>query len=115
MANPHAIRRTPGVLGPESSAPRIKFDARRAIARARKRANLATVIDLAILLAVNLMVAVWDNARIPFLSRDVSVLLVLLFNVAHVADWTARRVLPLWRARWIAASWSREERARHQF
>lgn len=109
---PRSIERIPGVLGPDSCAPEAVFDARRAIRRARRRANLSDALDFSVLIGVNLLMAFWEQARIPFLSRDTSVLIVLLANVFHVFDWVMKRHLPLWRARFIASSWSREERAR---
>ncbi|MDX1583775.1 MAG: hypothetical protein R3338_09270 [Thermoanaerobaculia bacterium] len=110
--NPQSIDRTPGALGPEACAPSVVVDAKQIIRKARDRANLSDAFDFSILFTINLMASTWESAHIPFLSRDASIAILLLVNVLYVVDWFAGRFLPPLKARFIASTWSREERGR---
>jgi hypothetical protein len=101
----------PGVEGPR--VPRV--DARQLAAehaRARRRAAVEDLLDCAVLIVVNLVFLLWSEAKVPFLDRDATLILLLLANLLTVAGYARARILPLWKARRIAATWSAAERAR---
>jgi hypothetical protein len=101
----------PGVEGPRAT----HVDARQLAAehaRARRRAAVEDLLDCAMLIVVNLIFLLWSEARVPFLSRDTTLLLLLAANLLTVAGYVRARILPLWKARRIAATWSPAERAR---
>lgn len=108
--NPGSLEQLPGTAGPVP--PVAHFDASGTIRKARMRADLSDFLDLSVLLGINLMFKMWESAHIPFLSRDASMAILLAANAAYVMDWLVTRYFPQWRARRIAATWSREERSR---
>ena len=90
--------------------PRVACDAHEAIRRARRRALAFHAGQLALLAGVDWLFFRWMNARVPFLGRHESLVLLRAINVAALADLWLLRALPRWTARRIAATWSRSER-----
>jgi hypothetical protein len=86
----------------------------RELEAARRRASVEDLLDCAVLIVVNLVFLLWSEAKVPFLDRDATLVLLLLVNLATVAGYVRSRVIPGWRARRIATTWSAAERARFQ-
>lgn len=99
----------PGVVT-TSTPPRVACDAHAAIRRARRRAWLRDGLQFVLLAAVNWLFVYWPDARMPFVDRDTSVMLLRGVNVAILGHMWLVRMLPRWTARRIAATWSRSER-----
>lgn len=101
----------PGVEGPRAR----HVDARQLAAehaRARRRVAVEDLLDCAMLIVVNLVFLLWSEAKVPFLDRDTTLILLLGVNLLTVAGYIRARIVPLWKARRIAATWSPAERAR---
>ncbi len=114
IVSPRSIRFLPGARGPE---PRVL--AHQGVAaevdRARRRADASELLDLMILIVINLFFMQWQGARLPFLSRDASLLILLATNAAYVLSWVRSRLVPLWQTRRIATSWSEDEQKRLRY
>ena len=106
--------RLPGVSGPEETGPHPVYNPSKDIHAARKRAAVRDLIDLAALIAVDIFFLSWPSARIPFLSRDGSLWVLLLLHLLVVASWVRTRLYLPWRARRIAGTWSEKERRQFQ-
>lgn len=111
MAEPGATKRLPGTAR-SLERDRSAVDTASEIRRARLRQDVSDLSDLALLIGVNLLFLFWESAQIPFLGRDLSMMLLLGLNAFYVGSWIVARVVPLLRARRIATSWSESERAR---
>lgn len=111
-SDPGAVEMLPGAGGPETAPPIARFDARTAVRRARLRADLYDLLDLAILFAVNVMFLWWEAAHVPMLSRDTSLLILLAVNGIYVISWLRTRYFPKLKARRVASTWSPAERSR---
>lgn len=73
---------------------------------------MSDLVDLMILIVINLFFMQWEQARIPLLTRDLSLAILLGTNAVYVVGWFRNRVLPVWRARRIASSWQPDEKER---
>lgn len=82
------------------------------VSQARARANRKDFIDVLLLLLVDLLFVSWERATVPFLSRDVTVSLLLMLHFGFAASVFAHRILPGLRARFLASTWSTPERRR---
>lgn len=102
----------PGVAGPATVQPQPVYRPHEDVQRARRRAVTRGVIDAAILLAIDVFVFVWSDARLPFVSRANTLIVLAVIHVGVVCYWYASRKMPIWKARRIAATWSSDERAR---
>lgn len=102
----------PGAGGRETAPPLIRTNAAETIRRARFRADLGDLMDLGILIAVNILFIRWEATHVPFMSRDLSMLLLMIANAGYVVSWAITRVVPLVNARRISSTWSRNERQR---
>lgn len=101
----------PGVQPPRR--PPVDRDAlEREMARHRRRAAVEDLLDCAVLIVVDLLFLLWPEAKVPFLDRDATLALLLFANVLTVAGYVRSRILPVWKARRIAATWSAAEQAR---
>lgn len=69
-------------------------------------------MDLGLLIAVNILFIRWEASHVPFMSRDLSMLLLLIANAGYVVSWAMTRVAPVLNARRISSTWSRNERQR---
>jgi len=101
----------PGVTE-RDCAPRVVCDPRPAIRRARRRALLADVVQLALVAVVDVMMIRWPIAHVPFLTRHDSIELMIAVNVAMIAFVWLTRSFPKWSARRIAATWCAAEQSR---
>jgi hypothetical protein len=104
--------RLPGVGGPERAGPRHVHSPARDFAAARRRAAVRDLIDIGVLLAVDVLFLWWDSARMPFMTRDTSLWVLLFLHVLVIAGWLRTRFYTPWRARRIARTWSDSERER---
>jgi hypothetical protein len=102
----------PGVTGPDQVPPSRGVNARASIAAARRRCLLRDAADLAILLLIDALFFLWPAAKLPFVSRDGTLLVLLALHLLLAAVWFGTRWYPAWKAERIAASWSEEERRR---
>ncbi|HSN68005.1 MAG TPA: hypothetical protein VLV48_02090 [Thermoanaerobaculia bacterium] len=101
----------PGVKGPRRSAVNARqLEAERQ--RARRRESVEELLDCAVLIVVNLVFLLWSEAKVPFLDRDTTMVLLLLANLFAIVSYFRSRVFPRWKARRIAATWSAAERER---
>lgn len=111
-SDPTRAQLLPGVRGQELQ----NFNATRnfasEIARARVQANRRDLVDVLLLLLVDLLFVSWEQATVPFLSRDVTVSLLLLLHVGIALSVFRTRILPSFTARRIASTWSSVERQR---
>lgn len=101
----------PGVEGPRHAAVNARqLEMERQ--RARRRESIEELLDCAVLIVVNLVFLLWSEAKVPFLDRDTTLVLLLLANLFTIGSYVRTRVLPRWQARRIAATWSAAERER---
>ncbi|HEU5162526.1 MAG TPA: hypothetical protein VFV54_05235 [Thermoanaerobaculia bacterium] len=101
----------PGVEGPRHSAVNARqLEIERQ--RARRRESVEELLDCAVLIVVNLVFLLWSEAKVPFLDRDTTMIVLLLANLFTIGSYVRSRVLPRWKARRIAATWSAAERER---
>lgn len=101
----------PGVTN-DSCPPAVVCDAREAMRKARRRALWRDAVQLALLVAVDVLFIRWPESRLPFTGRSQSLTLLAGMNAAIGAHVWLVRMLPRWRARLVAATWSRSERER---
>lgn len=102
--------RLPGVGGPDDTLPRTIYNPAADIEQARRRAAIRDLIDIGVLIAVDVFFLSWPAARIPFLTRDHSLWVLVLLHVLVVASWLRTRWYARWRARRVASTWSEAER-----
>lgn len=110
-ADPDRRGMLPGVSG-DRTPPRVVFDSQRAIRRARIRAVSIDVSQLLLLVAVDILFVRYHGTHVPFATRHLSVIILVVTNVVMVAYLILARALPRWRARRIAATWSADERSK---
>jgi len=103
----------PGVTT-DACPPRVVCDAHEAIRKARRRAMLKDIGQLAILVGVDWLFLRWPEAHVPFATRHGSLTLLKLVNAAAIADLWLTRALPRWAASRVAATWCRSEREKFQ-
>jgi hypothetical protein len=103
----------PGV-SQDSCPPIVTCDAHDAIRKARRRALIRQAGQLAILVAVDWMFLRWPEARLPFLDRGDSMMVLRVANALAIAELWLTRALPKWTARRIASTWCRSEREKFQ-
>jgi hypothetical protein len=100
----------PGVRGREAVPPKPVFNANVQIEAARKRAAIRDAIDIAVLVAVDIFYLSWPAARIPFLSRDTTMWVLVALHALVVLSWFRSRLYTKWRASRISSTWSDGER-----
>jgi hypothetical protein len=101
----------PGVSDAECP-PVAVIDSRIAVHRARRKAALHDLLQLVLIGAVDYLVLAHPAAHIPMFDRHDSMAILGAVNGAMVGWLWLARVLPYWKARRIAATWSRAERSR---
>jgi hypothetical protein len=99
----------PGITS-DSCPPVVVCDAHAAMRKARRRALWRDAVQVALLLGVDALFIRWPESRLPFAGRAQSLMLLSFMNVAIGAHVWLARTLPRWRARLVAATWSRSER-----
>jgi hypothetical protein len=109
MKKPARRELLPGVSHAESP-PHVVFHSRAVVVRARRRALLRDVLDLALLVAVDVLFVRYSHTHVPFLDRHDSLTILLFLNAALIAYVWFARALPRWRARRVAATWNADER-----
>lgn len=102
----------PGTRGRETTPPRGLWHERDAVVQARKRADIRDIADLALLLAIDVLYVGWPAVHLPFVDRESTRLLLVTVHLLFAAWCIATRVIPRWRARRIAATWSSGEQRR---
>jgi hypothetical protein len=107
------IELLPGVAD-ASCPPDVVCDPREELRRARRRALVRDVFQLALLFAVDALFYEWPNTRVPMLDRENSVLLVCSVSAMIVTHVALSRILPRMSARRIATTWSRAEQRRFE-
>jgi len=90
----------------------VVFQSSRVIRRARLLAALRDGLDLLLLAAVDWLFIRWPSARVPFLTRAETLLLLVGINGVLVSYLWIARAFPRWRARRVAATWCAPERER---
>lgn len=101
----------PGVSG-DRALPAVRCDARSEIRRARRLALVRDGLQLALVLAVDLLFITWPGAHLPLLSRESSLELLQLVNLVAVGGVVISRAMPRWAARRVASTWCRREQTR---
>jgi hypothetical protein len=101
----------PGV-SPDGTDPNIVFQSRPVIKSARLRATLHDFFDVLLLAGVDALFIRWSHAHIPLLDRGDTLLVLAIANLALIVYVWSVRMLPRWRARRLAATWSETERHR---
>ena len=87
-------------------------DLGRDVSLARRHAAYEELLDLAVLIVVNLVFLLWERAQLPFLGRDVTLVVLVCANALAVGGYLRTRIAPRVQARRMAATWSPDERAR---
>ena len=109
-------KRAPRTLLPgveEAGAPPpVVFASKSVVQRARRNKSVHDVLDVVLLMVVDAFFLAWPRARVPFLDRHQSLLLLLAVNLALAAYLWLSRAVPRWRARRLASTWSPLERSR---
>ncbi len=111
MEKPKRRTLLPGVSD-SGTAPEIAFHSRRVVISARRRAALRDVFDLLLLACVDGLFLRWPHAHIPTLDRVDTLAILAIINALLIANVWSARLLPRWRARRLAATWSNSERNR---
>ena len=101
----------PGVSA-DTCPPRVACDARAAIRRARRRAIVQDVLQLALLAALDWLFIRWPASHVPGLDRYDSLAVVGALNGAALTWLWLARAMPRWTARRIASTWCSAERLR---
>jgi hypothetical protein len=101
----------PGV-SPDGTNPNIVFKSRPVITSARRRASLHDFFDVLLLAGVDALFIRWSHAHIPLLDRAETLLVLAIANLALIVYVWSARMLPRWRARRLASTWSAAERNR---
>lgn len=101
----------PGV-SPEVPLPAVVFASKKIVRRARLLAALRDAFDLMLLGGVDYLFVRWPSARVPLLTRNDSLLLLLGVNGALLCYLWLCRAFPRWNARRVAATWCSGERER---
>ena len=70
------------------------------------------IVDATLLVLVDTFFLSWPRAKVPFLDRRESLLLILVVNLGFVAYLWLSRAIPRWRAGRLAATWSSAEQSR---
>jgi hypothetical protein len=104
----------PGVAA-EDVAPAVHVQSNAVVRAARRRAAIRDVLNVAVLLAIDLWFQYWPKARVPWLDRHQSLLLVIAMNLMVMAGLWLARAMPVWRARRVARTWCATERDRAVF
>ena len=107
---PGNIDLLPGAGSRETALPNVRTNATETIRKARLRADLSDLADLVLLIAVNFLFLRWEASHVPFLSRDLTLLILLAVNGSYIISWALTRVAPVMKARRVSSTWSREER-----
>ncbi len=94
------------------SEPKVVCHSRAIVTRARRLALLRDLSQLLLVAVVDWLFLYWTSARIPVLSRESSLIVVLAFNAAVATHIYLVRNLPHWTARRIASTWCAAERKR---
>ena len=102
----------PGVTRAQQSNLKRAESFRETIIRARGQANRRDLIDVLLLLLVDLLFVSWEQATVPFLTRDTTVSLLLLLHAFVAASVFTSRILPSLTARRVAWTWRSPERQR---
>ena len=92
--------------------PPVVFASNPIVQQARRRKVMHDIFDVILLVLVDAFFLSWPRARVPFLDRRESLLLLLLANLALVAYVWLSRSIPRWRAGRLASTWSPAERSR---
>ncbi len=101
----------PGV-STDASPPRVVIESGPVVASARRRAAVRDVFDLLLLAGVDALFLRWPHAHIPMLDRQSTMLVLLAANAALISYAWSARVLPRWRAKRLASTWSAGEKNR---
>jgi hypothetical protein len=101
----------PGVTT-SSCPPSVHCDAFSEVRRARRRALMRDVTQVALLVGVDYLFAHWPESRLPFADRSLSLTMLRGMNAGFAAHLWLSRALPRWTARRVATTWSRSERER---
>lgn len=105
------IELLPGVTSSECP-PVVVCNSRRMIVRARRRAALYDVMQLALILAVDFLFLHWPSTHVPLLDRKTSVIVLLAANSVAITSACLSRLVPPWSARRTASTWCAAERRR---
>ena len=90
--------------------PAVVCDAKATVRRARRRAILRDAGQIALLLAVDYLFFHWPESRIPLMSRDSTLRVLELTNIAVAVHlWWTRFFAPKLIARRMMLTWSRAE------
>jgi len=99
----------PGVTT-SSYPPAVVCDAHAAMRKARRRALVRDITQVALLVAVDWLFMHWPESRLPFADRTLSLTMLRGMNAGFVAHLWLSRALPRWSARRVATTWCRSER-----
>ena len=110
MSRKHLL---PGVTTPDCP-PSVVCDSRASIRSARFRAAARDVAQVIFLIGVDYLFVRWPSAHLPFANREHSVTIVAAVNAMSITWLLLSRLMPRWRARRIAATWSVSERRRFE-
>jgi hypothetical protein len=102
----------PGVYGPEACSPERRTDARAPVEAARRKVNRRDALDLSLLLSVDLLFASWESARVPFLDRGDTIVILIAVHLMVFGSIIAARLLPAWKARRVSSTWKPAEQLR---
>ena len=78
--------------------------------KARRRALVRDITQVALLVAVDWLFMHWPESRLPFADRTLSLTMLRGMNAGFVAHLWLSRALPRWSARRVATTWCRSER-----
>jgi len=101
----------PGVSA-EPYPPAVVFDSRAAVRRARIRAAVIDGAQIALVGGVDWLFLHFPHTHVPFVGRSHSLAILAGLNVLLVAYLALARMLPRWRAKRVAGTWTPAERAR---
>lgn len=111
MEKPARRSLLPGVSDSEPK-PDVVFRSGNVVVSARRRAAIRDAFDLLLLAGVDGLFLRWPHAHIPMLDRDQTALILAAVNALVITYMWSARMLPRWRARRLASTWSTVERDR---
>jgi len=101
----------PGV-SKTGAPPEVLCETRPVVVSARRRAAFRDTFDLFLLAAVDSLFLRWPHAHVPSLDRDQTALIIAAVNALVITYMWSARMLPRWRARRVASTWSVTEQNR---
>ena len=91
-------------------APAVRIHSANEVERARRNAAARDLLQAVLIAIVDWTYLRWPASHIPLLTRDQTLLVLVIANAAILGYMWGIRAIPRWKARRIAATWSPREK-----